>query len=448
MYKKVLVLFLFFVFPLNVFALENKELPKLYIYGDINNMQEKSDERKIKVKYVSDSSFDSYAILKVQGASSLRYEKKNYNITFYENSIYKEKKKVDVKWGEMSKYTLKANWIDKTHSRNIVSARIYSSIQEKYGLFNNTLNHGVVDGFPIEIYVNDEFHGLYTLNLHKDYFFDLDENNPNNLLIASKATNRVTNFRAEADINKRGFEVEVGEESQENIDKLNRLIKFVKDSTDEEFVEHFDEYLNFDAMLNYYCYMMFAELVDNTDNNIFLVTYDGKIWYISMYDMDISWGGSNLGRIIPYDTDMHFARNGSALWEKFERNYGDYIAVRYSELRKEILTRENVLKEFDSFYSLIPDEVFIKEQDRWKDIPGSEISQVSEFLDIRIDFVDSEIEKIKTDNYANVYKEFAIDQSIEENKSNLVFFLILGIVIFIVVMIVLMYVRAKIIIKE
>lgn len=385
----------------------SSELPKLYFYGNVKNMEEKSDERKIEVKYVSeDKSFDSFAKIRVQGASSLRYDKKNFNITFYEDNTYVNKRKIDVKWGEMSKYTLKANWLDKTHSRNLVSADIYADIQKKYGLFDNTLNNGVVDGFPIEIYVNDKFYGLYTLNLHKDYFFDLDEDNPNNILFASKASTLVTNFRMETDTSWYNFEVEVGEETQESVDKLNRLINFVMNSSDEEFVEHFDEYLNLDAMLNYYCFMMLAELVDNADNNIFLVTYDGKIWYPSMYDMDIAWGSSNLGETIPYDLDMGFARKGSLLWKRFEQNFGDYIVVRYFELREEIFTEEYITNKFYSFYNNIPEESLLKEQKKWKEIPGLEIKQIEEFLKVRIPFMDSEIEKLKTENYDKVYESF------------------------------------------
>lgn len=413
--KKFLLLFiLFLAVPLNSNA---KELPKLYFYGNIKNMEEKSDERKIEVKYISeDKVFDSFAKIRVQGASSLQYEKKNYNITFYEDNSYDKKRKIDVKWGEMSKYTLKANWIDKTHTRNIVSADIYSDIQKKYGLFNNTIKHGVVDGFPIEIYVNDKFYGLYTMNLHKDYFFDLDEDNPNHILFASKVATLVTNFRMETDTSWYNFEVEVGDESQESVDKLNRLINFVRNSTDEEFVDNFNDYLNLDATLNYYCYMMFAQLVDNADNNLFLVTYDGKVWYPSMYDLDISWGSSNKGDKIPYDLDMKFARSGSLLWERFEKNFGDYIAVRYYELREEIFTEEYILNKFYSFYNLIPSETFGKEQKVWKDIPGLEIEQIREFLDVRIPLMDEVVNELKTEKYYEIYDEFYYKNKLVDDK--------------------------------
>ena len=61
-------------------------IPKMYISGEIYGMQEKSDKRAINVKYEStNKNFECYASLKVQGSYTLKFDKKNYNITFYEN---------------------------------------------------------------------------------------------------------------------------------------------------------------------------------------------------------------------------------------------------------------------------------------------------------------------------------------------------------------------------
>ena len=171
----------------SIMCINAKSLPKLYFEGDISKMVNKSDIRNISVRYESDSvNFKGYAMLKIQGASSLVYNKKNYNITLYKDNQHLSKLKVDFGWGGHSKYCLKANWIDKTHSRNIVTANIAAKVQKKYGLFEDTPNYGLIDGYPIEIYINDEFLGLYTLNIPKDaWLFNIDEDNPNNIVIST-----------------------------------------------------------------------------------------------------------------------------------------------------------------------------------------------------------------------------------------------------------------------
>ena len=240
MFKKmiyIILLFSMFVLPINA----KETLPRIDFYGDINNMLDKNDVRTIQVSYTSnDVEFDAYAKLKLQGDSSLAYEKKNYNITFYEDENLEDKKKVNLRWGEISKYTLKANWIDSTHSRNVVSGKIAAQMQKKYNLFPETINNGLVDGFPVQVFVNNEFWGLYTLNLHKDSIFDFD--NDDVVVWGAVRHSTVTKFRTYATDFENDFELEVGEEIQENLDNLNRLLTFVSNSSKEEFINDFEKY--------------------------------------------------------------------------------------------------------------------------------------------------------------------------------------------------------------
>ena len=184
--KKLFCLLLFFCWGTLVKA---EDLPKLYLEGNISNMTTKKDERQISFKYVDDSDeYTGYANIKIQGTSSIAYAKKNYTIKLYEDKNLSQKSKLDLGLGEQNKYCLKANWIDKTHARNIVAARIASKIQAKYNLFNDTPNHGLIDGYPIEIHSNDKFLGLYTLNIPKDaWMYNMDEKNPNHLVFVGDA---------------------------------------------------------------------------------------------------------------------------------------------------------------------------------------------------------------------------------------------------------------------
>lgn len=112
------------------FLAEHTDIPKLYFEGDITQMLEKSDVRSISFEYRAEGQvLSGFAELKVQGTSSLLYDKKNYTIKFYEDAEHSQKLKLDLGWGEQSKYCLKANWIDRTHARNIVTARLVTQIQ-------------------------------------------------------------------------------------------------------------------------------------------------------------------------------------------------------------------------------------------------------------------------------------------------------------------------------
>lgn len=356
--------------------------PKLYFTGDMSGMNSKKDERNITFEYKSNGlTFTGAAKIKPQGSSSLGYAKKNYTINFYQDSSYSKKLSVDVGWGKQSKYCLKANWIDKTHSRNVVTAKIVSQVQQKYNLFMSTPNNGAVDGYPVEIYINGQFHGLYTMNIPKDaWMFNMDKDNPNHIVLCGENWTGPVLFK-EFPNNFDFWSVEVGPENDETMQKLKRLIGFVRDSTDEEFKEHFEEYLNLDATLNYYVMMYYGWLPDNAGKNMLLVTYDGKVWYPSLYDLDTSWGTDWKGLSI-YDYkngEMKIEEN--VLWTRMEKLYSKEIAERYFELRKNVLDTNNVMNMFTNFYNTIPQEVIDREVAKWgTNIPGYDISQISDYL--------------------------------------------------------------------
>lgn len=366
----------------------NTDIPKLYLEGDISGMADKSDERNISFTYNDgQQKVSGFAEIKIQGTSSIFYEKKNYTLKFYEDAEHEDKLKIDVGWGEQSKYCMKANWIDRTHARNVVSAKLVTQMQQKYGLLEQAPKNGAVDGFPVEIYSNGEFLGLYTFNIPKDEWqFAMDGDDPNNILIAGDLWEPANFFLGLPDFTT--WELEVGEENEETMAKMNRLFDFVMNSTDEEFKANFEQYLDLDAALNYYVFADVAYLRDNLGKNMLLATYDGMKWYLSLYDLDSSWGAYTNGReLYPYHEGlMDMSINN--LFAKMERCFPQELAQRYFELRADILSNENILGEFEAFRDQIPAMSFLKETIRWghgvirkpEDLPGYDYSQIEEYL--------------------------------------------------------------------
>ena len=379
-----------FVNSLNTNILQDSnKLPKLYFEGDLDKLNKKSDAQKIKISYISnDINFDGYASIKLQGASSLNFKKKNYNIKFYEDKYLNNELNIDFGWGSQYKYCLKANWIDKTHSRNIVTANIFADIQKEFNLFNDSPNNGMIDGFPIEIYLNNSFLGIYTLNIPKDeWLFNMDKSNPNNLIFSANTWEKTVSFYDKA--NYIDWEIEVGEQNKENLEKLNRLIDFVMYSSDEDFKKDINDYFNLDSLLNYYIMVEASHLIDNTSKNLLLITYDGTIWYTSLYDLDTSWGTywNGIDLVNYSETNILLENN---LWKRVKDNFTDELVERYFYLRGSILTKGNIMNEFYSFYSLIPEDSFNNELKKWGFIPGYELKQIEEFLDIKLPVLDDE----------------------------------------------------------
>ena len=373
--------------------------PKLYFTGDMSQITRADQTSKkivcdIDVEYRSKEQIvNRSAQIKIQGTSSTQWRKKNYTITFFEDDSYDNKMGIDVGWGEQSKYCLKANWIDKTHSRNVVTAKLVGEVQQKYNLFETTPNGGAIDGFPVEIYINGEFHGLYTMNIPKDEWqFDMDKDNPNHIVICGENWNDPVLFKDDPNLS--DWSVEVGPENDETLAKIKRLSDFIRFSTDEEFKANIHQYLNLDATLNYYVLMDYAYMMDNRGKNMLLVTYDGNVWYPSLYDLDTTWGTNWRGDgEYSYQNGLGSSIRQSLLWERIEKLYSKELAARYFELRYNILDPEYVMSKFNEFYALIPQEVLQRETEKWtlpdSPIPGYDFSQIQRFLDTLIPRLDT-----------------------------------------------------------
>lgn len=362
-------------------------IPKLHLDGPLNRMDHKSDVRKILVSYEDGAGgFQAYAKLKVQGASSLDYDKKNYTIQFFTDKKYQTRKEIDLGWGEQSQYCLKANWVDKAHARNIVSARLVSEVQAKYGVLDQTPNHGVIDGFPIEVYANNRFLGLYTLNIPKDaWMLGMDRNNPNHLAFISYNWSEAAMI--EELPNYGAWGIEVGKKNKENLQKFSRLFEFVMEASNEEFREYYADYFDLDAALDYVILCEFGLMVDNSVKNMILATYDGRVWYPTLYDMDSSWGSDWSGQELYYYS-LASITSTSNLLKRVKRVFPQELVDRYFELRQDILTKEHVMELFYEFEGSIPADTWQKELARWKVIPGYDYDQIEEFLDERIPFLD------------------------------------------------------------
>lgn len=372
-------------------------VPVIYFDGDFNGIS-KDNKKNVKIKYDSkENSFEGYTSIKWQGTSSLSYPKKNYTIKLYKDKSEKEKLKVNFKnWGEENKFCLKANYIDFTQARNVVSARIAGSLESENNRSVDSPNNGCIDGFPVKVVINGLYQGLYTLNIPKDgWMFGMDEDNPNHMVWCAEQQSGSCEFRNLAEGNEEDWSLEFPKkQSDYNLAALNRVIEFVKDSSDEEFITKFEEYFDKEATFNYYIFQYFSCGIDGLAKNMLMVTYDGKVWYPSLYDMDSTWGlywdGSKL---LSYDTSCpdEYESTNSLLWERVEKLFEKDLYKQYKALRLNQLSEDNIIKEFEQFKNESNSKLYDIEKEIWPDTPSKDITsfeQIEDFVKNRAIYVD------------------------------------------------------------
>ena len=376
---------------------EDIGVPVLNLDGDFSGIS-KTNKVKIKAAYDGGStSFSCDATLKYQGATSINYPKKNYNIQLYvTDSNYSKKNKIELfeGYGKQSKYTLKANYIDSSMARNVVSAKIWGDVVRARKIQNELFdlpNCGAVDGYPILIFQNGEYQGLYTLNLSKeDYLFGMDDETKKQAIIFANdnASSSVTLHEHIAFDFSNGWDVEYCS-TEDDLQvgtswittSFNEFIDFLNNNDGDELKNGLDQYVDIEAAIDTLLYVPFIYAEDNTAKNMLWVTYDGIKWIPSVYDMDgtygLRWEGS-----VSYDTckEEWFPYTANNLWEKIWNNYHDEIIERYKELRQGALSTKNINKKFSDFFESIPDDLYKAESKKWVDVPSQESNHETEIM--------------------------------------------------------------------
>ena len=368
----------------------------------VANLHKSDGEITARYSYVGvgDTSpvFDCYCAIKVQGATSSTYPKKNYNIKLFEDAELQTKFKINLGWGKENKYTMKANYIDASQARNIVAAKLFAQVVATRDNIAEGLldapNYGVIDGYPILVFINGEFHGLYTMNIPKDnWAFGMKSSSTEKqaLLMADKWTNSV-NLRetiGEGSLADYGWEVEHCSTTDEAWikDSFNQLIELLNCGDNNRIRAELSDHLDIEAAIDNMIFTYYINAADNVAKNILWATYDGRVWIPSMYDMDGSFGIYWNGDLVPNDAggngtpkntfpsiNSNGSLNipGSKMYSILIKCFPNEVEARYRELRKSVLNINNTRATFEEFFALIPDSAYNSDFEKWEEIPGQE----------------------------------------------------------------------------
>lgn len=347
------------------------DFPKLLLTGQVDGIGKKK-ELPVTARFEGlGQRFTDEAMLKYQGHSSLKYDKKNFTLKLYLNEGHTEKdKRTFFSWRPENKYILKANAIDASQVRNLICADIWADMVASRAQIPKRLqglsNYGAVDGFPLALYMNDRFYGLYTLNLHKDDdLFGMKKGARDAIVIINDVKTDASRFRQAAAFDEEDdWEVEFSglEDPAWAQDKLNALIEFVRTSDDAAFRAELQDYLDVDAALDYLLALYALGLTDNGTKDLVLVCFDDGLWIPSLYDLEDGFGltADGLGYAAADDflptleNGTWSSATGSLLWDRILQNFLPELQTRYRQLRTGVLTDEGVFKRIENAVSGIP----------------------------------------------------------------------------------------------
>ena len=388
------------------------DLPVVYITGEIPTTKKYV---KGEIEYISKTStFKVYTYIKLQGNSSLQYPKKNFTVKLYKDEARTIKANKEFKnWGAHNNFVLKADYIDILHARNVVSAKLWSKVVQSRSDYDmlpdgikNSPNNGVIDGFPIKVYINGEYCGLYCWTIPKcDWMVGMDSSNVNHALLSAEFNDNgdiayqynPCNFNALWDGSSDYFDVEIGTNNTTLVSSLNRVISAVMNSDKTTF----EQVLDIQGAIDYFIFQTVILGTDGLAKNMLLATYDMTKWYLCPYDMDatfdLDWEGDILDE---YDADSpYYPYNNrySSLLTCIMDSYNNEYKARYFELRKSVLSYSSIINEFEKYIVVYGEDIYIQDTINFPAIPSvfdNTLNSLRTFVKDRLNYLDNDFGRV------------------------------------------------------
>lgn len=359
----------------------------------------KEDNLHAWLEYSDDKgvSFKKRVIVNAQGATSLRYPKKNLSVDFCEDEwIGKKTTGITIgNWIKQDAFHFKAGWLDSFRGGLAVATayKFYDDITgdrphvlERAGLTDyssKALCHP--DGFPCIVYLNGEFYGIYAWQLKKHRKnMGMEKDNPLQVWFQLETyTNSFSSGEVKwNDINIKNPKV-VTEESKDIIrnfaDYHNELTAMSHTMSDDGMRQEIAKRYDTASFIDFIIYAIITSNIDGTGKNAQLFTYDGTKWFVAPYDLDETFGISWIGTFIfppewswistRYDME-NYTNSVPYYWIK--TYYWQDIRDRYAALRRSgAISEEGLLRHLTDWNRRVGTDYYTLEYNKWSTCPSN-----------------------------------------------------------------------------
>ncbi|MFV0420503.1 MAG: CotH kinase family protein [Dysgonomonas sp.] len=224
--------------------------------------------------------YETHAGIEWRGSGALRYVKKAYGFKLWEDGTETSKDASLLGLREDNNWILDAMWLDKARMRNRVLFDIWNEFSKPYYIASEPKAENGTHGYLVEVFLDGKYHGLYALSdkldrkqlkLKKEggYLYKVTGWSDECLLrgITSPYNNNSLVWN------------EVEMDYPDEIGKVefkyyNNLIKFVTETTPQEFSAKFEEVIDMASMVDHFLYTNLFYGYDNIGRNTYWAIYD------------------------------------------------------------------------------------------------------------------------------------------------------------------------------
>ena len=365
--KKLILLLYFFILCIASFSQDNisEQLPKVYLTGFFGYEYQEGTFTLILPDGTSKENLKSTIKWRGGITNSEEKHKRNYKIKFDTDQQFFGFRK-DNNW------ILDAGQADLFRLRNRIATELWNDIASKpYYADQETDVFTGVRGQVVEVYLNDEYRGIYCLTECMDRKelklkkFDKKTGEIHGGLWKSESygsalmwdcPNTYDNKSETWDV----FEVkypELDDVEETDYSTLWNAINFVANSSDEEFENHVEEYFDIPVIIDYYIFLHALNAFDNIGKNMYWAVYDkakDKKLTLAVWDLDATVGAKWLGDWSSPEYDMNLNLNLIVRLKQLNvDNFNEKANNRYYELRSSHLSTQNLIQRYNNYYELI-----------------------------------------------------------------------------------------------
>lgn len=362
------------------------------------------------------------ALIRHRGTSSAKYQKKSYAIKLLDE----QGKKKDVAFFDMRSdnyWILDAMAVDKARMRNRVAMDLWLdfSVKTWYISKEPEMCNGYHGKF-VEVYVNDDYQGLYCwmervdrkqLKLKK-----AKNTTINGVLYKSTSWSGGFFKNLSPYDNKSGtwmryeYEYPDVEDSLITWTPLYEVMNFVDTASAQVFAEQIASLMDIPVWMDYYIFTDLLSARDNLGKNLYLSFYninqDLKL-LVTPWDLDHSFGRTYSGGIESAETKCNWAEPYRRLEQDLPGYYTELLR-RYAELRGTFFTVEALAKRFSDYFDLFyTSGAAQRETEKWSGVDGidwdfsEEESYIISWLQDRLRYTDALFHYTPQDNAKDPY---------------------------------------------
>lgn len=340
---------------------------------------------------------ESYTQLKVRGGTSFVFPKQQYKISLTQEDMEKKSKISLFGMNADEDYILDAMWNDYSKIRTKLSFELWnqmSSHNVNYGQFD-------YDAEYVELYINQEYNGLYMLKEFIDWrMLGVNKFTEENSGIVLKGNGYAKWDQALYDQDKNtDFVLGFSMKYPSNKSDYSKYWDFMMDKIYTEFYDRdnvTEEYIleNFD-LENYIDYKIFIHIICGNDNfglnNVYCYIKsmnEGNKIKLVPWDLDMTWGYDWSGEkpTLLYEESETIYKVDGLLTNS--ENINNALRKRYFELRDSVLSIDNVFNIIDTNYETLKYPIK-SDSDKWLDTDlDIEVNKLKDWYKKRVEFLD------------------------------------------------------------